>query len=830
MRWLLMILGFWLTVTPGYGQKRAEGPDFPRYPVPDEIRLKSAVKLPAKVNLAKSKYFPDIFEQYGWSCNQSSSIGYLLTYELNRLRNADGGLPENRYSPLYVWNFLNSASYSKGVSYFDSWEIIKAGGAPNEIDFPNNPDLKFWMSGYDRYYRAMQNRVLKNWSLPVGTPEDLLVLKRYLFDHFDGSKFGGMANFQIASGGMNVSKLPRNSYDEGAAYITTFGTYVGHSLTIVGYNDSIRLDRNDDGEYTNNIDSNGDHVVDLNDFEKGALIVANTWGKGWGDNGFAYVPYHLLALYGWEGGLWNKSVHIVEAAKTIDPILTLRAELSHSCRSNTRIMAGVANDPNATEPEHILEFPMFNYQGAQVPFYSNERPDTTRFELGLDISPLADFIETDGPVRIFLIVDEKDAWNGNDGVIRSLVVYNQFNTRDSTICEQTMVPIRNNFRTLMSVVRQVRFNRINIKEIPKLFAKPGEYVSVQMEVSGAVSPYVWELVPDYQIGFTKTPMPNWGEGTLLYNGQFGNPVNRVDLPFKFRFFGTEYDHFSVTEDAELLFDQEENGYPYVIDPSLVFQSIKKINGFGMDLDYYMNDNSISWYGNDTLMAITWKAIAPSEEGGVAVKIVCEIHPDGLIRYIYDNPEKLFPPGATIDIGVSNGDNRQFRRVSAFNPDQVSGANCLLISPYLYPKETKFDETGWLFCRPESPNTLYEIKVRVVDKNNRMSYSTVQISTRDLTSARLLSENFPNPFKEETRFRIIVPEKSAVLAEIFDLRGRKVAVLCDGEFFPAEYEISWNGTCNDGTQVSPGVYICRLRVGGRVESRKLIKSNLNIRYH
>jgi len=165
-----------------------------------------------------------------------------------------------------------------------------------------------------------------------------------------------------------------------------------------------------------------------------------------------------------------------------------------------------------------------------------------------------------------------------------------------------------------------------------------------MEVTGALNPYVWELVPDYRIGFAKTQVPDWG-GTQLYSGQLGNPVNRVDLPFKFRFFGTEYDHFSITKDADLLFDQEEYGYPYVIDSSLVFRSVKKITGLGSSLDYYMSDNSIRYFANDTMMAITWNAYAPSETGGVAVKVVCEIHPDGRIRYIYDKPGILFPSGS-----------------------------------------------------------------------------------------------------------------------------------------------------------------------------------------
>ena len=131
-------------------QEFSEGPDFPPYPVPDHVRLKSGPPLPAKLDLSKSIYFPSVIDQYGWSCNQAASVWYLLAYELNRLRNVSAKLTENRYPPMFTWNFLNDSRSNTGVSYFDSWEIIKAGGCPNLVDFPVQDDVTYWMSGYDK--------------------------------------------------------------------------------------------------------------------------------------------------------------------------------------------------------------------------------------------------------------------------------------------------------------------------------------------------------------------------------------------------------------------------------------------------------------------------------------------------------------------------------------------------------------------------------------------------------------------------------------------------------------------------------------------------------
>ena len=51
--------------------------------LPDGYRLKA---LPYTHDNTVSPYFPEVFMQTGWSCNQASSIGYVFTYEINALR------------------------------------------------------------------------------------------------------------------------------------------------------------------------------------------------------------------------------------------------------------------------------------------------------------------------------------------------------------------------------------------------------------------------------------------------------------------------------------------------------------------------------------------------------------------------------------------------------------------------------------------------------------------------------------------------------------------------------------------------------------------------
>ena len=68
----------------------------------------------------------------------------------------------------------------------------------------------------------------------------------------------------------------------------------------------------------------------------------------------------------------------------------------------------------------------------------------------------------------------------------------------------------------------------------------------------------------------------------------------------------------------------------------------------------------------------------------------------------------------------------------------------------------------------------------------------------------LYNNFPNPFNPSTRISFELPKASHVRLIIYDVVGREVAQVADGDY-PAGYnELTWNGV-----QASSGVYFYRI---------------------
>jgi len=85
----------------------------------------------------------------------------------------------------------------------------------------------------------------------------------------------------------------------------------------------------------------------------------------------------------------------------------------------------------------------------------------------------------------------------------------------------------------------------------------------------------------------------------------------------------------------------------------------------------------------------------------------------------------------------------------------------------------------------------------------------------------LMQNYPNPFNPTTKIEYALPKESFVSLKVYDLLGREVTELVAGKQSPGSYRIEWNGTNGKGASVSSGIYFCRLQVGEKVFTRKMV---------
>jgi flagellar hook assembly protein FlgD len=73
----------------------------------------------------------------------------------------------------------------------------------------------------------------------------------------------------------------------------------------------------------------------------------------------------------------------------------------------------------------------------------------------------------------------------------------------------------------------------------------------------------------------------------------------------------------------------------------------------------------------------------------------------------------------------------------------------------------------------------------------------------------LSQNRPNPFGLDTEIQFSLREVSTVTIAIYDLAGREVAQLVNGEMEGGFYSTRWGGQNRAGELVQRGVYFLRM---------------------
>jgi len=73
---------------------------------------------------------------------------------------------------------------------------------------------------------------------------------------------------------------------------------------------------------------------------------------------------------------------------------------------------------------------------------------------------------------------------------------------------------------------------------------------------------------------------------------------------------------------------------------------------------------------------------------------------------------------------------------------------------------------------------------------------------------------PNPVRGNAALRFGLPQASRAKLEVFDVRGRRVRTLVDGDRPAGWYVEDWNGADASGRPAGSGLYFVRLTVGER----------------
>jgi hypothetical protein len=768
--------------------------------------------IPYSVNNANSYYFPYIFYQEEYSCAQASSLVYLFTYELAVRRNRyvlfDD--PYNKYHipSHFAWNFFNETNSFKGVSFMDTWHLIKTAGSPFTPDWGTTyfGGSSKWMSGYSKYYEGMKNRISEMKAIPTDTEVGINTLKHWLANHCSDENMGGCANIFVSSN--SPSGILQTGTEEAGKHIYTYFSTPTHSITIVGYNDSIRYDFNNDGQYTNGIDITGDGVVNVKDWEIGAVLIVNSHGPEFGDNGSAYLPYRLLATTSAGGGVWNACTYVVEVRDEVFPQITYKATVKHNRRNMIKISAGISSDTSATNPETIIDFGVFNYQGGPYYMQGAAYDGYQSLELGLDVTPLLNSMSPDQLYKFFFIIDENDPSGLGIGEITRFALMDYTSGIGTEfVASQTNVNLTNNNRTMVSVVRSIHFTKPEISTgiINTIINTPFQ---VPLIATQGKPPYRWDFNHDYSMEEFSGSFPTIN-GTNLVLSSSDNGYGTINLPFNFPFFDKEYNQLVINADGFFTFRYEELNWPYLCSKENQNRATKMIAPFLADLvlssvKYEMDTNIVTLF-------ISGKVKNEIDNG---IRFVVKLYKSGVIEFYYGDMIYL---SNSFESVISRGDDAHYFRT------EISGAAAPLCS-----------NRNFRFTPPPRINGLYISRTGIVsgnfqnsvynglfsvtcydnndvkcNKNIYFNCTPVSIS-ENLTS--IMNQATPNP--SSGVFKIADPNNSYLIKEIFiyNLAGKEIR----------SFSINQNSTEINLTDLPAGVYIAKILLETDLEQKiKLI---------
>jgi len=217
-----------------------------------------------------------------------------------------------------------------------------------------------------------------------------------------------------------------------------------------------------------------------------------------------------------------------------------------------------------------------------------------------------------------------------------------------------------------------------------------------------------------------------------------------------------------------------------------------------------------YYGSSTNHGLSWtfKQLSPVNVRSHLVKSAYDFFNDVVWIFWKDERDFVSPFDRRADIIGAPITNRG---ASLGNPEFLSDGGSIEYGFHNF----KVGPDGIVrahfntFYSDNTPSTIYYTQ--------RSSFSTgVAASTSEMPEQFALFQNYPNPFNPSTVISFQLPVSNHVTLKVFDVNGREVATLVDGEMSPGNHTVTfaprdWAG----------GIYFYKLTAGKFSQTRKAI---------
>jgi len=142
---------------------------------------------------------------------------------------------------------------------------------------------------------------------------------------------------------------------------------------------------------------------------------------------------------------------------------------------------------------------------------------------------------------------------------------------------------------------------------------------------------------------------------------------------------------------------------------------------------------------------------------------------------------------------------------------------------IYGYSGKFSPDGTKICyglRDYNSRETNGPFIYIMDINLEQYAKTVYVEAEQPSSFALLS-NYPNPFNLSTTIEFTLPEGGFTELVIYNISGQKIRELVSVDMTPGVHSVVWDGRDENGTPVSSGIFISRLKNRDNVFSNRMM---------